>query len=89
MFPDDNIITDGAKRIRCVEMLFQPASRAADFATPLFITKCDVDICKNLHAVVVFSGSTTIFLQGFGEHRISSQTNIITLALDVSIASKY
>ena len=34
-FPDDNIITDGAKRFRCVEMLFQPVSLAADFTAPL------------------------------------------------------
>ena len=34
-FPDDNIIIDGAKRFRCVEMLFQPVSLAADFTAPL------------------------------------------------------
>ena len=34
-FPDENIITDGAKRFRCVEMLFQPVSLAADFTAPL------------------------------------------------------
>ena len=55
-FPDGNIISVGAKRLRCKEVLLQPS----------LIYQCDVDIRKDLFANVVLSGGTTIF-QGIGE----------------------
>ena len=55
-FPDGNIISVGAKRFRCAGVLLPPS----------LICQCDVDIRKDLHANVVFSGGTTIF-QGIGE----------------------
>ena len=59
--PDGNIITVGAERFRCAEMLFQPsfigkeASRIHDTSFPSTV-KCDADSCKDLHANVVLSG---------------------------------
>ena len=49
--PDGNIISVGAKRLRCKEVLLQPS----------LIYQCDVDIRKDLYANVVLSGGTTIF----------------------------
>ena len=54
--------------------------------------KCDVDICKNLYAVVVLSSSTTIFRglrsTGRANYELPGR-NIITSALNVSIALNY
>ena len=68
--PDGNIITVRAKRLHCAEVLLQPifiGKGACGLHDTFFIMKCDVDIFKNLYAVVVLSGGTTIF-QGVGEH---------------------
>ena len=67
-FPDGNIITVGAKRFRCAGVLLRPS----------LIYKCDVDIRKDLHANVVFSGGTTIF-QGIGER--------VTLAFEFPVGN--
>ena len=57
--PDGSIIIIvGAKRFRCVEVSIQPISfdkEAYGLQDTFFILKCDVDICKNLCAVVVLS----------------------------------
>ena len=57
--PDGSIIIIvGAKRFRCVEVSIQPISfdkEACGLHDTFFILKCDVDICKNLCAVVVLS----------------------------------
>ena len=58
--PDGNIISVGAGRFRCVEVLFQPCSGIHDTSFQN-VTKCDVDICKDLYDNVVHPGATTIF----------------------------
>ena len=50
--PDVNIITVGAERFRCVEVLFQPCSRIHDTSFQ-YIMKCDVYIRKDLYDNVV------------------------------------
>ncbi|VAH00512.1 unnamed protein product [Triticum turgidum subsp. durum] len=47
--PDGQVITIGAERFRCPEVLFQPSM------------KCDVDIRKDLYGNIVLSGGTTMF----------------------------
>ncbi|XP_014340052.2 actin-3-like [Latimeria chalumnae] len=64
--PDGQVITIGNERFRCPEALFQPSflgSEAAGVHETTFnsITKCDVDICKDLYANTVLSGGTTMY----------------------------
>ena len=64
--PDGNIITVGSERFRCPEVLFQPSFIGKDASgihdtTFQSITKCDVDIRKDLYGNVVLSGGTTMF----------------------------
>merc|ERR1712012_546182 len=64
--PDGNVITIGNERFRCPEVLFQPAfigieQQGVHNLTFQSITKCDVDIRKDLYANTVMSGGTTMF----------------------------
>ncbi|RZS06132.1 hypothetical protein BHM03_00036738 [Ensete ventricosum] len=69
--PDGQVITIGAERFRCPEVLFQPSliGMEADgihLLTYNSIMKCDVDIRKDLYGSIVLSGGTTLF-PGIGE----------------------
>lgn len=64
--PDGQIITIGAERFRCPEVLFQPSLIGMESAgihetTYNSIMKCDVDIRKDLYGNIVLSGGTTMF----------------------------
>jgi actin-related protein len=64
--PDGNVITVGAERFRCPEVLFQPTfigmeQEGIHKLTFQSIMKCDVDIRKDLYANIVMSGGTTMF----------------------------
>nr|GEZ11755.1 actin-82 isoform X1 [Tanacetum cinerariifolium] len=64
--PDGQVITIGAKRFRCPEVLFQPSMIGMEAAgihetTYNSIMKCDVDIRKDLYGNIVVSGGTTMF----------------------------
>jgi len=64
--PDGNVITIGAERFRCPEVLFKPSFIGIEqqgVHNLLFssIMKCDVDIRKDLYANIVMSGGTTMF----------------------------
>ncbi|CAH8265655.1 unnamed protein product [Arabidopsis lyrata] len=64
--PDGQVITLGAERIRCPEVLFQPSlvgmeSSGIHEMTYKSIMKCDVDIRKDLYGNIVMSGGTTMF----------------------------
>jgi actin-related protein len=64
--PDGNVITVGAERFRCPEVLFQPQligmeQEGIHKLTFQSIMKCDVDIRKDLYANIVMSGGTTMF----------------------------
>jgi actin-related protein len=64
--PDGQVITIGAERFRCPEVLFKPNFIGLEqegihklaFSS---IMKCDVDIRKDLYNNVVMSGGTTMF----------------------------
>jgi len=64
--PDGNIITVGAERFRCPEVLFKPSmigkeSKGIHELTFNSIMKCDIDIRKDLYKNTVLSGGTTMF----------------------------
>jgi len=64
--PDGNIITVGAERFRCPEVMFQPnfigmEQQGVHKLTFDSIMKCDVDIRKDLYANIVMSGGSTMF----------------------------
>ncbi|XP_057724070.1 actin-like [Arachis stenosperma] len=64
--PDGQVITIGAERFRCLEVLFQPSMIGMEAAgihetTYNSIMKCDVDIRKDLYGNIVLSGGTTMF----------------------------
>merc|ERR1711953_764002 len=61
-----NIITVGAERFRCPEVLFKPnfigkESSGIHQLTYDSIMKCDIDIRKDLYKNTVLSGGTTMF----------------------------
>jgi actin beta/gamma 1 len=81
--PDGQVITIGAERFRCPEVLFQPnfiglESEGIDKLTYKSILKCDIDIRKDLYQNIVMSGGSTMY-QGIPE-RI--QKEIKSLAPD-------
>eukprot|EP00483_Globobulimina_turgida_P002477 UN02481 len=64
--PDGQVITIGAERFRCPEVLFQPDLIGKESAgihklTYDSIMKCDIDIRKDLYTNCVLSGGSTMF----------------------------
>ncbi|KAF6983748.1 hypothetical protein CFC21_001871 [Triticum aestivum] len=64
--PDGQVITIGAERFRCPEVLFQPSIIGMEApgiheTTYNSIMKCDVDIRKDLYGNIVLSGGSTMF----------------------------
>eukprot|EP00492_Amphilonche_elongata_P000597 TRINITY_DN1345_c0_g1_i1.p1 TRINITY_DN1345_c0_g1~~TRINITY_DN1345_c0_g1_i1.p1 ORF type:complete len:386 (-),score=73.34 TRINITY_DN1345_c0_g1_i1:263-1420(-) len=64
--PDGQVITVGAERFRCAEVLFQPnligkESEGVHKLAYESIMKCDVDIRRDLYTNTVLSGGTTMF----------------------------
>jgi len=64
--PDGQVITVGAERFRCPEVLFKPnfiglEQEGIHKLTFQSIMKCDVDIRKDLYNNIVMSGGTTMF----------------------------
>merc|ERR1711994_796457 len=75
------VITIGAERFRCPEVLFKPSfigkeSDGIHTTTYDSIMKCDVDIRKDLYGNIVLSGGTTMFT-GIAERM---QKEIVALA---------
>jgi len=89
--PDGNIITVGAERFRCPEVLFQPSfigKEASGIHDTTFqsIMKCDVDIRKDLYANVVLSGGTTMF-QGIGERMTKELTALAPSTMKIKVVA--
>merc|ERR1719350_522679 len=64
--PDGQVITVGAERFRCSEVLFKPnligkESEGIHKLAYESIMKCDVDIRRDLYTNTVLSGGTTMF----------------------------
>jgi actin, other eukaryote len=89
--PDGNIITVGAERFRCPEVLFQPSmigKEAAGVHDTTFqsIMKCDVDIRKDLYANIVLSGGTTMF-GGIGERMAKELTALAPSTMKIKVVA--
>merc|ERR1712129_153003 len=66
MLPDGQVITIGAERFRCPEVLFRPnliglEAAGIDELTFKSILKCDIDIRRDLYGNVVMSGGSTMY----------------------------
>ncbi|CAL5358416.1 unnamed protein product [Camellia sinensis] len=64
--PDGQVITIGAERFHCPEVLFQPSligmeATGIHESTYNSIMKCDVDIRKDLYGNIDLSGGSTMF----------------------------
>jgi len=64
--PDGQVITVGAERFRCPEVLFQPSligkeNKGIHGLTEDSIKKCDIDIRRDLYTNCVLSGGSTMF----------------------------
>jgi actin beta/gamma 1 len=89
--PDGNIITVGAERFRCPEVLFQPSfigKEASGIHDTTFqsIMKCDVDVRKDLYANVVLSGGTTMF-SGIGERMAKELTALAPSTMKIKVVA--
>jgi len=89
--PDGNIITVGAERFRCPEVLFQPSfigKEASGIHDTTFqsIMKCDVDIRKDLYSNVVLSGGTTMF-SGIGERMAKELTALAPSTMKIKVVA--
>jgi len=87
--PDGQVITVGAERFRCPEVLFQPnfigkESSGIHKLTFDSILKCDIDIRKDLYENVVMSGGTTMF-KNIDERMKTELTSLAPQAMKVKI----
>jgi actin len=81
--PDGQVISVGAERFRCTEILFQPSMvgmEAIGLHEAMYnsIMKCDVDIRRDLYGDMVLSGGNTMFA-GFA-NRMSREITALTPA---------
>jgi len=89
--PDGNIITIGAERFRCAEILFQPSmiGMESDGVHKLAfdsVMKCDVDIRRDLYGNIVLSGGTTMF-PGIADRMKKEITALAPAAMTVKIVA--
>ncbi|KAE9451441.1 hypothetical protein C3L33_16685, partial [Rhododendron williamsianum] len=87
--PDGQVITIGAERFRCPEVLFQPSMIGMEAAgihetTYNSIMKCDVDIRKDLYGNIVLSGGSTMF-PGIAD-RMSKEITALAPSMQMWIA---
>jgi len=87
--PDGQVITVGAERFRCAEVLFQPSligNEAEGIHKLTFdsIMKCDVDIRRDLYGNVVMSGGSTMF-KGIAERMQKELTALAPSSMTVKI----
>jgi len=87
--PDGQIITIGAERFRCAEVLFQPSLVGKEstgihelaFAS---IMACDVDIRRDLYRNIVLSGGSTMF-PGLNERLGSEMSAMAPASIKVKV----
>jgi len=89
--PDGKIITLGDQRFRCPEVLFQPGLKDRDApsfqdATFQSISKCDVEIQKDMYKNVVLSGGNTMFA-GFSERMTKELTALAPPDTEVKVVT--
>merc|ERR1712226_192888 len=89
--PDGQVITVGAERFRCPEVLFKPSfigkeSDGIHTTTYDSIMKCDVDIRKDLYGNIVLSGGTTMFT-GIAERMQKEVTALAPASMKIKIVA--
>ncbi|KAK8957570.1 Actin-2 [Platanthera zijinensis] len=89
--PDGQIITIGAERFRCVEVLFQPSLIGMEAVgiheiTYNSIMKCDVDIRKDLYGNIVLSGGSTMF-PGIADHMSKEITALTPSSMKIKVVA--
>jgi len=89
--PDGQVITVGAERFRCPEVLFNPSLIGQEAAgvhetTYNSIMKCDVDIRKDLYANIVLSGGTTMFAK-IGERMAKELTALAPSTMKIKVVA--
>jgi len=87
--PDGQVITIGAERFRCPEVLFQPAfigMESAGVHETLYhsIMKCDLDIRKDLYANTVLSGGSSMF-PGIADRMQKEITHLAPSSMKIKI----
>jgi len=89
--PDGQVITIGAERFRCPEVLFQPSLIGMEQdgihqLTYSSIMKCDVDIRKDLYGNTVLSGGTTMY-DGIADRLTKELTALAPAAIKVKVVA--
>jgi len=89
--PDGQVITIGAERFRCPEVLFQPSligmeQDGVHQLTYSSIMKCDVDIRKDLYGNTVLSGGTTMY-DGIADRLTKELTALAPAAIKVKVVA--
>merc|ERR1712190_215438 len=89
--PDGQVITIGAERFRCPEVLFQPnliglESEGIHKLAYESIMKCDVDIRRDLYTNTVLSGGTTMF-PGIDVRLTKEMTSLAPASIKVKIVA--
>ncbi|CAN8317963.1 unnamed protein product [Cochlearia groenlandica] len=89
MLPDGQVITIGAERFRCPEVLFNPSLIGMETSgihetTYNSIMKSDVDIRKDLYSNIVLSGGSTMF-NGIAERMSKEITALAPPSMKVKI----
>ncbi|KAI5058614.1 hypothetical protein GOP47_0026784 [Adiantum capillus-veneris] len=89
--PDGQVITVGAERFRCPEVLFQPSLIGMEGAgihetTYNSIMRCDVDIRKDLYSNIVLSGGSTMF-PGIAERMNREITALAPSSMKVKVVA--
>merc|ERR1712154_152042 len=89
--PDGQVITVGAERFRCAEVLFKPnligkESEGIHKLAYESIMKCDVDIRRDLYTNTVLSGGTTMF-PGIDIRLSKEMTSLAPASIKVKIVA--
>ncbi|KAK4387389.1 actin [Sesamum angolense] len=89
--PDGQVLTIGAERFRCPEVLFQPSLIGMEAAgihetTYNSIMKCDVDIRKDLYGNIVLSGGSTMF-PGFADRMSKEITALAPRSMKIKVVA--
>ncbi|CAH2058413.1 unnamed protein product [Thlaspi arvense] len=89
--PDGQVITIGAERFRCPEVLFQPSMIGMETpgiheTTYNSIMKCDLDIRKDLYGNIVLSGGSTMF-PGIAERMTKEISSLAPASMKVKVVA--
>ncbi|XP_056698170.1 uncharacterized protein [Spinacia oleracea] len=84
-------ISIGGESFRCLEVLFQPSMIGKEAAgihetTYNSVTKCDIDIRKDLHGNIVLSGGTTM-LPGIADRMSKEITALAPSSMKIKVVT--